>query len=225
VKPTPDQQARLVALQSTFAEVCNAITPLVSRTRVWHRVALHHMVYKDLRQRFPQVGSQLVCNAVYAVSRACRHVYQAPGSPVHVTLFPEGNLPVLQFASTAPVYLDRHTLSLRDGVASVYTLQGRTRFTLGMSPADECAFHEQRLLEVVLSRRGPGFQFTFHFAERAQDSAEEETLLADDRRDAGISPIHGLEPRADADLAPTRPLHLESLLARLPEYLRFESRA
>ena len=44
-----DRTARLSALQAAFAEVCNAIAPTVQQTRCWNRVALHHLVYRNLR--------------------------------------------------------------------------------------------------------------------------------------------------------------------------------
>ena len=67
-------------LCSAFAEVCNALAPEVQRTRVWNRVALHHMHYRALREKFPALGSQMVCNAIYAVSRTSRMVFQMPAT-------------------------------------------------------------------------------------------------------------------------------------------------
>ena len=81
LQTTPEQFQRLLALQRAFAGVCNAIVPTVARTRVWNRVALHHMTYRQLREQFPALGSQMVCNAIYAVSRMSRTVYQHPASP------------------------------------------------------------------------------------------------------------------------------------------------
>ena len=52
----PEQLARLVALQAAFAVVCNALAPTVQQTRVWNRVALHHLTYRSLRERFPDSG-------------------------------------------------------------------------------------------------------------------------------------------------------------------------
>ena len=49
LKTSPDEAARLRELQALFAQACNAISPLVQKTRVWNRVALHHMAYKLLR--------------------------------------------------------------------------------------------------------------------------------------------------------------------------------
>jgi len=73
---TPQQFERLRSLQVAFAEVCNAIAPVVQRTRCWNRVALHHLVYRGMRERFPALGSQMICNAVYSVSRNARCVFQ-----------------------------------------------------------------------------------------------------------------------------------------------------
>ena len=54
---SPEQVARLQALQSGFAQVCNALAPLVQQTRVWNRLALHHLAYRQLREHFPGMGS------------------------------------------------------------------------------------------------------------------------------------------------------------------------
>src|SRR5690606_6966320 len=82
---SPEQLERLVALQSAFADVCNALAPVVQRTRIWNRVALHHLAYKALREQFPGMGSQMVCNAIYSVSRHSRVIYQNPASPFHLS--------------------------------------------------------------------------------------------------------------------------------------------
>jgi hypothetical protein len=162
----PEQAARLVELQSAFAQACNALAPLVQRTRVWNRVALHHMAYKPLREQFPQMGSQMVCNAIYSVSRHCRLVFQSPASPFNLAKLGEKPLPLLRFSSSCPVYFDRHTLSLKDGQLSMYTLDGRMRFKLDLAPKDEVNFHEKKLREIVLSRNPAGaFELQFAFSD------------------------------------------------------------
>lgn len=168
---TPDQQARLQALQQAFAQVCNALAPLVQTSRCWNRVALHHLAYRQLRQRFPEVGSQMVCNAIYSVSRAARLVYQHPQSPFNVGRGAGGAqfaLPLLRFLPAAPVFFDRHTLSMKQNQLSMYTLDGRMRFQLTL-PADQVALFEQsRLREVVLSSRPDGqFVLTFMLTDAA----------------------------------------------------------
>ena len=79
-----EQHARLAQLQSAFAGVCNALSPTVQQTKVWNRVALHHLKYRNLREQFPEIGSQMVCNAIYSVSRTCRMVFQHPQSPFNL---------------------------------------------------------------------------------------------------------------------------------------------
>lgn len=168
---SPEQAERLLALQKAFAQVCNALAPTVAQTRIWNRVALHHMAYKSLRAQFPSLGSQMACNAIYAVSRISRSVYQHPDSPFNVARLGPGPLPLLRFVDTMPVYFDRHTLSLKSGKLSLFTLDGRMHFQLALRPQDEAAFHERKLREVVLSRdAAQAFELRFLF-DGAQDEA------------------------------------------------------
>ena len=164
---TPEQSARLIALQTAFAEVCNALVPMVRETRVWNRVALHHMAYRGLRERFPALGSQMVCNAIYSVSRSCRLVFQTPGSPFHLSKIGDRPLPLMRFLETSPVYFDRHTLSLKAGQVSMYTLDGRMRFELALQAADAEAFHHRKLYEIILQREPVGHFLSFRFGEAA----------------------------------------------------------
>ena len=159
-----EQLASLRTLQQAFAEVCNALAPLVQQSRCWNRVTLHHLAYKQLREQFPAMGSQMVCNAIYSVSRTSRLVYQHPDSPFNLNRLGDKPLPLLRFADTCPVYFDRHTLSVKDGQLSMYTLDGRIRFHLALRPDDEASFHEKKLREIVLSRTASGsFELSFLF--------------------------------------------------------------
>lgn len=196
--PTPEQHQRLVALQQAFAEVCNAIAPTVAQTRVWNRVALHHMLYKALRERYPALGSQMVCNAIYAVSRLSRVVYQHPASPFLASRQPAGPLPVLRFVDTAPVVFDRHTLSLKDGRLSMFTLGGRVRFELEVREADERTFRDCRLLEVELTR-DPRERFTLRFSFETQPADAFDGLAPDA---ADVEADAGEAPAADALIPP-----------------------
>lgn len=159
-----EQVERLKALQSAFAEVCNALAPIVQQTRCWNRVGLHHLAYRQMRERFPQVGSQMVCNAIYSVSRTCRLVFQHPSSPFNVSRFADKQLPLLNFLVSAPVYFDRHTLSIKDGQLSMFTLDGRMKFQLDLGFEDLLQFQEQKLREIVLVRVEAGYRLSFYFA-------------------------------------------------------------
>jgi hypothetical protein len=205
---SPEQSARLRQLQVAFARVCNEIAPVVQQTRCWNRVALHHMLYRSLRERFPAMGSQMVCNAIYSVSRSARMVLQHPASPWNVQRHPERALPLIRFAESAPVYFDRHTLSIRDGQLSMFTLDGRMRFELRLGPADEARFHNEKLLEVVLAGDGQGYALTFRFG-RA-DAGETAAAQADD---AALPQYLVIVPPADA----ARPAAVLSLEAATPQ--------
>ena len=159
---TPEQFERLCVLQAEFARVCNALAPMVRDTRCLNRVALHHMAYKGLREQFPAMGSQMVCNAIYSVSRSSRLVYQHPTSPFNLARWGDKPLPLLRFLEVSPVYFDRHTLSVKDGRLSMYTLDGRMRFHLALGAEDEAAFHGSKLREIVLTREG-GNTFVLSF--------------------------------------------------------------
>ncbi len=168
-----EQQARLAALQQVFAAACNALAPIARDNRCWNRVALHHLAYRDLRERFPQIGSQMACNAIYSVSRACRLVYQHPRSPWNLSRLGERPLPLVKFQAGAPVYFDRHTLSLKHGQLSLFTLDGRIHFSLDISSEDEERFHREKLREVVLTPDGQGFRLMFFFVDGAAGKAAE----------------------------------------------------
>jgi hypothetical protein len=169
---SPEQAQGLMALQAAFAQVCNALVPLVQQTRCWNRVTLHHLAYKSLREQFPQIGSQMVCNAIYSVSRTARLVFQHPASPFHLSRLEGKPLPTLRFLDTSPVYFDRHTMSVKAGTLSMYTLDGRMRFLLSLSEVNEKNFHEKKLREIVLSRTANGaFELRFWFTDAQDEDA------------------------------------------------------
>jgi hypothetical protein len=189
----PQQHAQLLALQRLFAQACNELTLQVAQSRVWNRVALHHLHYRSLRQKYPQLGSQMVCNVIYAVSRTARMLYQSPQSPYYLHKLGDAPLPRLLFSDRSPVYFDSHTLSLKQRAqmsqamrkmqavqakralqavqeghteeggaekakapgltASMFTLEGRTQFTLPLEAPHQVALANVKLKEIVLRRR------------------------------------------------------------------------
>lgn len=189
LQANPEQVQRLQALQVGFARVCNALAPLVRQTRVWNRVALHHLSYRQLREQFPEMGSQMVCNAIYSVSRTARLVFQHPQSPFNLARLGSKPLPLLRFADSCPVYFDRHTLSLKAGQLSMFTLDGRMRFQLALAAQDEERFHTQKLREIVLSRRSDGvFELAFMLVS-AQESSNVQAQTGSDAADGAEGEI------------------------------------
>lgn len=169
LETTEAQKVKLRELQRMFADVCNALAPVVQQTACWNRVALHHLAYRPMRERFPALGSQMICNALYSVSRASRLVYQHARSPFNVHRLAGRPLPLLRFLPESPVYFDRHTLSFKDGRASMYTLDGRMRFDLPLAPADALRFRQSKLREIVLLSEGEQFLLRFSFDEPGAD--------------------------------------------------------
>lgn len=172
--PTDEQLQRLQALQRAFARACNLLAPVVQQHRCWNRVVLHHLAYRQLRQAMPELGSQLACNAIYSVCRAARLVYQHPASPFHVQRLGQRPLPLLRFADSCPVYFDRHTLSLRRGGVSMFTLDGRLRFDLQLPEQLVQAFGRLRLREIVLTQSSPSaYSLTFTLVDSHESGADE----------------------------------------------------
>ena len=205
----PEQFARLQALQSAFAEVCNALAPEVKKSRVWNRVALHHLHYRTLREKFPALGSQMICNAIYAVSRASRLVFQTQGSPFNLTKLGNKALPLLQFADSCPVYFDRHTLSIKGTKLSLFTLDGRMHFELTLPEEQLLLFKVAKLREISLTRRLDGLYELAFWLEAAQTQS------------VHISNTDALEGQG---LRQTQEVPAEILAARalIPDYLSIE---
>jgi hypothetical protein len=195
----PEHHARLCELRSVFARVCNELAPHVQQSRVWNRVALHHLHYRGLREQFPELGSQMVCNAIYAVSKMSRLIYQHPASPFHMARRPGLPLPLLKFSDTCPVYFDRHTMSIKPGQLSLYTMDGRIRFELALDKDKLALFGTARLREVVLNER-PDHRFELSFY-----------LDSPDATAPGQAPLDDEAPPASGDHT-----------ASIPEYVSVE---
>lgn len=184
---SPEQRARLATLQAAFARVCNALAPTVQKTGVWNRVALHHLMYRSLRDSFPEMGSQMVCNAIYAVSRTSRLLFQHASSPLNLSRLAGKPLPLLRFADSNPVYFDRHTLSLKGGQLSLYTLDGRMRFALALQDGDEANFNEKKLKEIILASRPDGvFELAFQFSDEVDEEMGTSSAAAQESLAVGV---------------------------------------
>lgn len=162
----PEHVARLRRLQAEFAAACNLVAPVAQANRCWNRVALHHLVYRELREKFPALGSQMACNAVYSVARVYRALLSHPQSPWNLETRPAQPLPRVHFLDDAPVYFDRHTLSLKGNLLSMFTLDGRLRFEIALAPEAVERFRNGALREIVLLRASEQFVLQFFFGEK-----------------------------------------------------------
>ena len=169
---SPEQFQRLLALQTAFSQVCNALAPEVQKSRVWNRVTLHHLHYRALREKFPALGSQMVCNAIYAVSRNARLIFQTPASPFSLAKLGTKPLPLLLFANSCPVYFDWHTLSIKGTKLSMFTLDGRLHFELTLAESQLLLFKAAKLREVSLKRKtNDAFELMFWLELNAEQAA------------------------------------------------------
>jgi putative transposase len=123
---TTDQAARFTHLKREFASACNTIVPYAAENRCWNRVALHRMTYDKLREE-SLLGSQMTCNAIFAVCKA----YKAQNALRRIAK--DRPVPKISFRN-ASVHFDKRTYSLTSsGQLSLYTLSGRMKvsFCLG----------------------------------------------------------------------------------------------
>lgn len=152
----------LSRLQATFAAACNYLAPIAAEQRCWSRVGLHHLAYRDLRRIYPDLGSQMTCNAIYAVSKVAGLVYRPGGLGASAS----GSLARLQFSEVSPVFFDRHTLSVRAGSLSIYTVDGRIRVRVQNIQDVESLLLGGGLKDIILFRSGGGFRFRFICGDR-----------------------------------------------------------
>jgi hypothetical protein len=163
------QRQHLLALQAEFCKACNVISPVASQNRCWNRVTLHHLTYRLLREQFPALGAQMACNAIYAVCRAYRLLHQLPNAPWSGS----GVVPQIRFVESAPVYFDRHTLTLKPGLLSLFSMEGRLRFQLQLDQPFTERFARLRLREVMLLCREGQFGLQFSFLEEGETEVRE----------------------------------------------------
>ncbi|MHB8255529.1 MAG: RNA-guided endonuclease InsQ/TnpB family protein [Acidiferrobacter sp.] len=132
---TPDQSTSLTALAAAFAHACNGIVPFVVQHRCWNRVALHHLAYYPIREQWPALGSQMVCQAVHRVADAYKVLEVTKDKPVPATTF-----------NPTSVTFDKRTYSIKDDTVSLFTLNGRARIPF------VCGKHQRNLLACGIAK-------------------------------------------------------------------------
>ena len=118
LKSTDEQALALSELQSAYSNACNRLVPIVVENRCWNRVALHNLVYSDLRGK-TSLGSQMCCNAIFSVCKAYK-------SQKALRKIKKDSVPEINFGRTS-IHFDKRTYSLKGNSLSLYTLKGRTK--------------------------------------------------------------------------------------------------
>ena len=114
-----EENKALFALQECFSAACCFTAEIAQRESQINRVRLHHLAYSLLREKFPQLGSQMCCNAIAKTAQALKAL-KRPKS--------------ILFRKEIAVHFDKRTYSLKDRVLSLFTLGGRIRLQLDISP-------------------------------------------------------------------------------------------
>jgi len=125
------QEKLLLMLRDAFLAACNAIVPTAVEHRCWNRIALHNLVYTQIRKT-SFLGSQMVCNAIFAVCKAYKAKSIAQDEPV----------PTIQFHKNRSVHFDKRTYSIRGNTISLYTPEGRIRIPMRMGSFQAAIFSQ-----------------------------------------------------------------------------------
>lgn len=136
------QAGALMDLAVAFAKACNALVPIVVANRCWNRVALHHLGYHPTRTAVPELGSQMVCQAVRRVADAYKVVKPRKGEYVKAVTF-----------KPTSVNYDCRTHWIKGDKASLYTLSGRIVVDIQMGKRQRDIINQGKLKESKLVKR------------------------------------------------------------------------
>lgn len=128
-----EQASALAALADSFAAACNAIVPFAQEHRCWNRVSLHHLCYYAIREQLPDLGSQMVCQALRRVADAYKTLRANGG------IVADRPVPAISFRPSS-VNFDQRTYSLRENTVSLFSLSGRIQISFA------CGKHQRNLL-------------------------------------------------------------------------------
>ena len=127
-----EDAVKLHETRDAFGRACNALASILRKggrdERLWQRLNLHHAGYAPVRRAIPEIGSQLVCNAVRAVSCAAKSwISNNPKFTKDKAMM----LPEFDFSHPV-IHLDKNTVSFSKDktIASIYTLRGRIKAEL-----------------------------------------------------------------------------------------------
>jgi hypothetical protein len=123
-----------------------------------------------MREKFPLLGSQMVCNAIHTVSKASKEIFQDPASRWTAVAKAGQPLPNLKFADTTPVLFDKHTLTLKKNTLSIFTLDGRMHIQINLSETIENKLRNEKLKELSLLRQKNVFYLRFVFSKDPEGS-------------------------------------------------------
>lgn len=117
------------------------MVPFVQEHRCWNRVALHHLVYYQVREKYPALGSQMVCQAIHRVADAYKALRANGGIPN------DQPVPAITFTPSS-VNFDRRTYSISGEYFTLFTPTGRAKVEFACGP------HQKALLLSGIPKEG-----------------------------------------------------------------------
>lgn len=117
------------------------MVPFVQEHRCWNRVALHHLVYYQVREKYPALGSQMVCQAIHRVADAYKALRANGGIPN------DQPVPAITFTPSS-VNFDRRTYSTSGEYFTLFTPTGRAKVEFACGP------HQKALLLSGIPKEG-----------------------------------------------------------------------
>lgn len=126
---------KLKATQEAFRKACNFLVGIVRQDekrgkRLWQRYNLHHEAYYLVRKVVPELGAQLTCNAVRAVSAMYKSLLS--NNP-KLARDKEEPLPEIAFKNIG-IHLDARTLTFSTDRQSAKVFTTQKRVTVRLSP-------------------------------------------------------------------------------------------
>jgi len=140
-----DEEKSFKQLEDQFSAACNYVAQIAFQAKERNRVKLHHFAYYSLREKFPELGAQMACNAIAKTAQALRALKE----PKEI-LFKKG----------CSVHFDKRTYSLKGDILSLFTLKKRVRLQLAISSFHRKFLEQGLAKEAELVRRGK--QWFFH---------------------------------------------------------------
>ena len=124
-----ESEQKLHLTRALYRDACHLLVDFVCKDpaqRNWQRFNLHHAAYHTVRATMPDLGSQMLCNAIRSVSSA----YKA-----ELSKHPRKNKtdPLKRIVFKNPsIHLDKNTITYHSDLttATVYTVQGRVKVDL-----------------------------------------------------------------------------------------------
>ena len=139
-----EQSKALFQTQFEFSKACNLIVPFAAENRCWNRVGLHHLAYYSVRKSVPDIGSQLVCNAIQKVCGSFKALKPKKSESV----------PNVSYKESISIHYCKRTYSIKDDRVSLFTVKGRIRCKIIGGEFQLNYLSEGRPKEAELIRKG-----------------------------------------------------------------------